>query len=136
MPKVEIKETVGCKKTLTVEIENERFDTEFNLALKKLKSEAQIPGFRKGKVPESMLLKRFGNLIREEALKDMIPKVLTDVFETEGIKSVGEPQITDFKFNEAGPITFTVTIEEIPYIDIIQVVFRISILLHVRIQRL
>lgn len=118
MSKVEIKETIGCKKKLNIEIDNERFNTELNSALKKMKGEVQIPGFRKGKAPESMLRKRFGNVIREEAVKDMIPKVLQEVFEEQGIKPVGEPEITDFKFDEANPITFTVTVEEIPKIDI------------------
>ena len=108
MPKVEIKETIGCKKKLNIEVENERFDVELKSALKKIKSEFQIPGFRKGKVPESLLLKRFGNFVREEAVKDMVPKVLNDVFKEQGIKPVGEPEITDFKFDETGPITFTV----------------------------
>jgi len=118
MPKVEIKETIGCKKKLNIEVENERFDVELKSALKKIKSEVQIPGFRKGKVPESLLLKRFGNFVREEAVKDMVPKVLNDVFEEQGIKPVGEPEITDFKFDETGPITFTVTVEEVSPIDI------------------
>ena len=116
--KVEIKETIGCRKKLNIEVENERFDTELNSALKKMKGEVQIPGFRKGKAPESLIRKRFGNVIREEAVKDMIPKVLREVFEEQGIKPVGEPEITDFKFDEAGPITFTVIVEEVPEIDI------------------
>ncbi len=118
MPKAEIIETVGCKKKLNIEVENERLDVELKSALKKIKSEVQIPGFRKGKAPESLLLKRFGNIVREEAVKDMIPKVLKDVFEEQGIKPVGEPEITDFKFDETGPITFTVTVEEVSRIDI------------------
>ena len=85
MSKVEIKETIGCRKKLNIEVENERFDTELNSALKKMKGEVQIPGFRKGKAPESLLRNRFGNVIREEAVKDMIPKVLREVFEEQGI---------------------------------------------------
>ncbi|MFC1538240.1 trigger factor [Candidatus Latescibacterota bacterium] len=118
MTKAEITETKGCKKTLRVEIEKERFEDESKKALSKIKSEVQLPGFRKGKAPETMLLKRMGNHIRDEAVKDMIPKVLYEVFEEHGIKPVGEPEIDDLKFEESGSITFTVNVEEVLKIDI------------------
>ncbi len=118
MSKVEIAEKIGCKKKLNIEVEKERFDTELNFALKKLKGEVQIPGFRKGKAPESLIRRRLGNVVREEAVKDMIPKVLQEVFEEQKIKPVGEPVISDFKHDGTNPITFTVTVEEIPEIDV------------------
>ncbi|MFC1692822.1 trigger factor [Candidatus Latescibacterota bacterium] len=118
MPKVEIKETVGCTKKLRVEIEPERLEEEIKSTVRKVKQNTQIPGFRKGKAPESMLLKRFGPTIRQEAVGDMIPKVLQEVFKDEGIKPVNDPNITDLKFDETGPITFTVAVEELPEIDV------------------
>ena len=118
MSKVEIKETIGCKKKLGVEVESERLDSQMGATLKKMKKEIQVPGFRRGKAPESLLLKRFGSVVREEAIKDMIPDVLQEIFNEQGIRPVGEPEISDFNSDEAGPITFTVTVEEIPKIDI------------------
>ncbi len=53
MSKVEIKETIGCKKKLGVEVESERLDTQISTTLKKMKKEIQVPGFRRGKAPES-----------------------------------------------------------------------------------
>ena len=118
MPKAEIKETIGCKKKIRIEVENERFESELASTIKKFKNRVQLPGFRKGKAPESLLLRRFGKTIREEALNDLIPKVLQEVFEEQGINHIGEPEITDLKFSEESPIVFTVSIEEVPEIDI------------------
>jgi trigger factor len=117
MTKAEIKETKGCKKTLTVEIEKERYEEEIKQSLAKVRTEVQLPGFRKGKAPESMLMKRLGNHIRDEAVKDMIPKVLYEVFEEKKLNPVGEPEIDDLKFEDSGNITFTVAIEEVLKID-------------------
>ncbi|MBT4485255.1 MAG: trigger factor [Candidatus Latescibacteria bacterium] len=117
MPTIELKETVGCTKKYRVEIERDRLDQEIKTAAKKLRHEIQIPGFRKGKAPEGLLLKRFGDTIRQEAIKDLIPKVLEEVFEPEGIKSVNDPEISDLKIDETGPIVFTVSVEEVPDID-------------------
>ncbi len=63
MPKAEIIEIVGCKKKLNREVENESLDVELKSSLKKIKSEVKIPGFGKGKAPESLVMKRFGNIV-------------------------------------------------------------------------
>ncbi len=118
MPKTEIRETIGCKKKIRVEVEYERFESELVSTIKKLKNKVQIPGFRTGKAPKSLLMSRFGKTIREEAVNDLIPKVLQEVFEEQGINPVGEPEITDLKFDEGSPIVFTVSVEEVPEIDI------------------
>jgi len=117
MPKVEVKETIGCTKKLHVEIERERLDKEIESTLKTFNRNVQLPGFRKGKAPGFMLMKRFGKNIQQEALKEMIPKVLVDVFKTEGINPVGEPALSDLVLEETGPVTFTITVEEYPEID-------------------
>jgi len=118
MPKAELKETVGCSKKFHVEVEPERIDEQMKSTVKSVGREVQLPGFRKGKAPEALLLRRFGVTIRQEAVRELIPKVIEEVFETEGIEAVGEPEVGDVDFGETGPVTFTVTVEELPDIDI------------------
>lgn len=116
--KSEIKETSGCTRKLHIEIERERFEDEVKVTLRKLKKEAQIPGFRKGKAPEEMLLRRYKSGIEEEAIKDLIPTVMEEAFKEQNLKPVGDPKISDMHFEETGPITFDVTVEELPSIDV------------------
>lgn len=118
MAKVEIKERAGCTRKLHVEIEREQYDRECTVTLKKMKREIQLPGFRKGKAPESMIAKRIPSMIREETIKDLIPKVLREVWESEKINPVGEPVISDMHFEETGPISFSVAVEKLPEIDV------------------
>ncbi|MFC1607451.1 trigger factor [Candidatus Latescibacterota bacterium] len=117
MTKVELKEQVGCTKKLSVEVERERYDSQLSETLKKVKKDIQVPGFRKGKAPESMIRQRFGSVIQEETLRDLIPQILNEVWESEDITPVGEPMLSDVKFDEPDPITFTVSVEETPDID-------------------
>lgn len=118
MPKAEVIEQTGCTRKLHVEVERERFDQEFAVALKTLKKDLQIPGFRKGRAPESLLLKRYGDAIKSEAVRDIIPKVLGEVLEKEGINPVNEPDISDLNLGDDGPITFDVMVEVVPDIDL------------------
>jgi trigger factor len=83
-----------------------------------MKRDIQIPGFRKGKAPDGMILRRFRATIHEETLKEMIPRVAKEIFESKGIHPVGEPTITELKFEETGPVEFDVSVEESPEIDI------------------
>jgi len=118
MPSIELKESMGCTRKFRVEVEQERLDEQMKSTVKNVKRDVQIPGFRKGKVPESLLLQRFGPTIRQEAVRDLIPVVLRELFEAEGIKPVNEPDIFDLEVNDSGPISFTVAVEELPEVDI------------------
>jgi len=116
--KSEITESVGCRKKLRVEVEQERFDQEIQYSLRNLRKEVIIPGFRKGKAPQEILMRRYRNVIRQEALKELLPKVLQEIFESNGIKPVGEPEVTDLRVEESAPVTFNVAIDEMPSVDI------------------
>jgi trigger factor len=116
--KSEITESAGCRKKLHVEVEQERLEREIQTTLKNIRKEVQIPGFRKGKAPEEMLLRRFGGSIRQEALKEMLPKVLEEAFEEQKIQPVGEPAISELHMEENEPVSFNVTVEEMPEVDI------------------
>ena len=118
MIKTEVKETIGCTRKLGVEVERERLDSEFAATLSRLKKDIQIPGFRKGRAPEGLIIRKFGPAVREESVRDLIPKIIREVIEEQELKPVGEPQVSDLEFNDDGPLTFTVAIEEVPAIDL------------------
>jgi len=82
-----------------------------------MKHEVQIPGFRKGKAPETLIMKRFGGAVREEAIKDVVPAVLKEILSEKGITPIGDPEITDFVYEESGSLKFTVSVEELPVVD-------------------
>ncbi len=114
----EIKERSGCKKKIHFEVERERFEDEVKTTLRTVKKDIIIPGFRRGKAPDGMILRRFRATVHEETIKDLIPKVMKEAFDEKGIRPVGDPELSDLVFEETGPITFNVTVEEIPEIDI------------------
>jgi trigger factor len=51
----------------------------------------QIPGFRKGKVPREVLERKFGALLKEEALNSLFGKTISDVFEDETFPKDDQP---------------------------------------------
>jgi trigger factor len=78
---------------------------------------ASIPGFRKGKVPESVVARKFADEIREELLENLIPDALGHAIAEKGIQPIGRPRIDDLKFEEGKPLAFRANVDVRPPID-------------------
>ena len=66
---------------LDVTVPKEELETAYQELLKKYAKNVQIPGFRKGKVPVSILEKKYGEALKGDAAGDIIEKALGEVFE-------------------------------------------------------
>lgn len=100
---------------ITGEIPVERAHTYRDRAIARLGQDASIPGFRKGKVPPSMIAERLGeatiwNEIASLALADAYPNII----EEEKLNVVGRPQITITKLAPENPIGFSIAVSVLP----------------------
>ncbi|MCB8978539.1 MAG: trigger factor [Ardenticatenaceae bacterium] len=67
---------------MTIEVPEERVEKQMRETARKLAKEVNIPGFRKGKVPYPVLLKRVGrDALRTEAVEDMLQSVFTEAID-------------------------------------------------------
>jgi trigger factor len=76
---------------LTVTIGMEDVNSQYNDLLADYSRKAQIPGFRKGKVPKEVLERKFGSSLKEEALGRMVEKSLTEIFEDDSFLPADRP---------------------------------------------
>jgi len=106
-----------------VEIEGELpveiFESYFAPALKKLGGDLEVPGFRKGKAPENILLANLGEMkILEEmatlALSEHYPKII----EEEKIEAIGLPAIGITKLARGNPLGFKIKIAILPEVKL------------------
>lgn len=64
---------------MTVEVDDAQAEQLLKAAAKRISTQVQIPGFRPGKAPYSLIVRRFGEeVIREEALEDLTDKVFRE----------------------------------------------------------
>ncbi|NLC27501.1 MAG: trigger factor, partial [Campylobacteraceae bacterium] len=90
-----------------------------------LAKDAKIDGFRAGKVPKAVVIKRFGDKIKQDAEQDALQDLLDGalkVLNKEAKQVVGEPQINKFERVESGldveiKISFRPTINTEGYED-------------------
>ena len=75
--------------------------------------EAQLPGFRKGKVPLQIIRKEFADGLKQEIQRAMFQKNYANALKAEAIDEVALADVQDLKFDEKGG-SFVVIVEEKP----------------------
>ncbi|WP_246275789.1 trigger factor, partial [Brasilonema bromeliae] len=79
---------------LEIEITPEKTKETYEKVVKNLASTANIPGFRKGKVPRQILLQRLGTTrIKAAALEEVIQDGIEQALSQEKIQVLGQPQL-------------------------------------------
>jgi trigger factor len=86
--------------------------------LAEYKKTIKIKGFREGKVPESIIEKRYGKSIRQEVRNDILRTALTDAIEKNELTVVGMPDLTPPEWAPGEDLTFEANCEVYPTIVI------------------
>jgi trigger factor len=94
--------------TLTIEVEESRVQTAMQKKARELGREIHMPGFRPGKAPYDVVLRRVGEeTVRAEAIEDLIQPVFEEALEQEGIDPYAQPTLEDI---ESKPLVYKFTI--------------------------
>jgi trigger factor len=110
---------VGNKVKLTVEVDEEDVKRAEEDTLRRLTRQAQLPGFRPGKVPRQVLVSRLGHkTIRAEVLNDVLPRYYEDAVTEQSLDVINQPEIDITSGEESGPIVFAATVEVRPEVTI------------------
>ena len=81
---------------VTVTVPGERCKTSYEDAIKSLSRTINLPGFRKGKVPRTVLVQQLGALrIRATALESLVDGVWRDAIQQEKLESLSQPELSD-----------------------------------------
>jgi trigger factor len=86
--------------SLAIEVEQERLDRAMNEAYQRLAGRVDVPGFRRGKAPRSMVERMIGReRIVEEALEHLVPDVVNEAIEQEKIEPYTRPRVESIEFD-------------------------------------
>jgi len=95
--------------TLEIEIPIEETSSEFTDVLKKFQREVNVPGFRPGKVPMTLVRKRWGRDILSEKADELARKYLVDALKQEELDPGGKINIDLIEFGEDKPLKYKVS---------------------------
>lgn len=115
---IESKKADGAERHLQVTIPADAVNEAKKEAARKLASKVSIPGFRPGKAPVGMVMKRFADAVRSEAIEALVQEAYKEVLDREQLKVAAQPHIHDLKFEEGGPVSFDLHIELRPEVKL------------------
>ena len=115
--KVNVEKLEASKVKIEVTLTKEEFNEKYESAFEKILKDVEVKGFRKGKVPREMYLKRFGD---GAVIRDAIDLALNDSYyeavTSKKVNVVGQPDI-DIDWEKLGhdkPFKYTATVEVYP----------------------
>ena len=115
--KTEFTDVSETQKTITIEIPTDVVDAEITRVTRGYTKQARLPGFRPGKVPQSLIKQRFREQIMHDVAHDLIPRAVEEALQERGIEPVDTPNIKDVALEEGQPLKFTAAIETVPAFD-------------------
>lgn len=108
----------SSEKEVEIKLQYDEIKSEIEEEVKKQTKKIQIPGFRKGKAPISMLKKMYGDAFEYEASEKIANSWFWKIAEENQFKPIGQPTMTDIKFEPEKELSFKVKYESIPVIDV------------------
>ncbi|MBK7869623.1 MAG: hypothetical protein IPJ74_02540 [Saprospiraceae bacterium] len=91
MPKIDKEAIDALNATVTVTIEKEDYEQEFEQELQKYRKNVSLKGFRKGKTPPNVLRKMYGKNVLAELIDKMVQKEIFGYIEEQKIDILGQP---------------------------------------------
>jgi trigger factor len=112
-------ETVNpCKRELTIEVPNEVVNDEREKIVARYAKLARIPGFRKGKVPASVVRQRFAEEIKSDVVEALVPRYFRDEAQKQNLVPISQPRVTDLHLHDGEPLKFTAEFEIFPEFEV------------------
>lgn len=105
-------------KKVTVTLPESDVQPRLNAEYDKLKKDSKMKGFRRGKVPRSIIVKNYKPQVEGEIGEKLVQETYFDVIEKENIDAVTHPEITSVKYNEDGSFTYVANVDTRPEFEL------------------
>lgn len=103
-----------CQREIAVEIPAEVVKTETDTLVNRYQKLARIPGFRKGKVPASIVRQRFAEDIKNDVVEALVPRYFREEAKKQNLAPISQPRVTDLQVQEGEPLRFKASFEILP----------------------
>ncbi len=100
-----------CTREIEVEVPADEVSKAFRSVIKRYQKQARIPGFRAGKVPESLIRGRFQDRIQQDVVESIVPPHFRASLEQQDLQPVSQPQVTDLQLHDGEPLRFKAVFE-------------------------
>ncbi len=114
--KVEVRDESAWRKVLSIEVAPEELKQDYDAALEDYRRKAVIPGFRKGKVPRTMLESQFGHSLEHDVLERAVRRTYQEAVKEKGLEPVEFPAIDKISYEKGKPLSFEAAVDIRPVV--------------------
>ncbi len=115
---IEIEDVDSCNKKIKFDIPYKDYQQKVNAYYKTLGRDVKVPGFRKGKVPQSLLEKQFGPQVKQEVLTKLISDRVMEAIQEKGLRAVSQPNLLEVHAEDGTDINVSASVEVLPSIEL------------------
>jgi len=104
---------------LTVEVPFDELKPSVSAAYQRIAASVNLPGFRKGKVPNSLIDQRIGRgAVLDEAVNEHLPAAYSQAVRDHEVVPLGQPEVDVTEFADGGDLKFTAEVDVRPTIEL------------------
>ncbi len=103
-----------CKKLLRFEVDPTQVDEAFESVTKEFLRHAAMPGFRPGKAPREMVVKKYEKDIEEEVRRKLMSETYRQGIKEQKLNVISSPDVEEIQFSRGQPFQFAATLETAP----------------------
>ncbi|RUO21151.1 trigger factor [Aliidiomarina iranensis] len=115
---VSVEATEGLERRVTISVPAEKIDKEVKSQIQQRARTVRMDGFRPGKVPVSLVAKRFGPAIRQDVVMEQIQRHYIEALVQEKINPAGSPRFEPKVDEEGKDLEFVAVFEVYPEVEL------------------
>ena len=109
-----LKKLKDLERKLTVSIPVDEYNSKFESKINKIRGEAKLDGFRKGKVPTDVLKQRYGSSIHGDVVNELIQNSYPPALAENNLRPASPPTVDLESEDPTKPISYSATFEVFP----------------------
>jgi trigger factor len=117
---ITVEDAGPATKKVTVEVPEARISSLIEQQIGEVRGEVQVPGFRRGKAPRSIVQKKFGSYLKQEVRGQVVRESYEQALAKHDLKPLGEPDFgeKEIELPEAGALSYSFQLEVQPTFDL------------------
>src|SRR5271156_1329351 len=117
---VNITDVGPCKKHLKITIPRDEIDRQYEESLENLRKEALVPGFRMGRAPRQLVVKRFRKQVADQVKSSLLMSSLEQIDQDYKLEPITQPRldVDAIEIPDKGPLNFEMDVEVRPQFDV------------------
>ncbi|MGQ9679107.1 MAG: trigger factor, partial [bacterium] len=111
---IDVKSPKEWLREIEAEIEPERLKSRIEGLIEEYRDRAEVPGFRRGRVPKHIMERRFGSTLESAAVEEIVEQALSETLEKHSIKPASRVQFLNLEVSPDKTIRFRASVEVVP----------------------